>query len=55
MSHAIIPNSRSINVDKDRSFVWRVFIVFIDCGRYAKVVQNAANKPITVIMFISKG
>jgi hypothetical protein len=48
ISHDIKPSSIIINVISDRSFVSFVLIVFIDWGRNAKVVKNAAMKPIKV-------
>lgn len=37
-----------IIVGRERSFVCFVLIVLNDCGRYAKVVKNAAVRPIKV-------
>ena len=40
------PNSTIISIGSERSFVCLVLIVLIACGRNAKVVKNAAVKPI---------
>jgi hypothetical protein len=45
MSHVIKPNSSITTIGNDISFVCFVLIAFNDCGRYAKVVKNAAAKP----------
>tara|TARA_A100001015_G_C14942746_1_gene693274 strand:- start:847 stop:999 length:153 start_codon:yes stop_codon:yes gene_type:complete len=49
-----------INIYKDISLVLFVFQTFNACGKNAKVVQNAAKKPIyfnikfTIIFFLSE-
>ncbi len=44
------PISSIINVDSERSFVCRVLIALIDCGRNANVVSEAAINPISNVV-----
>ncbi len=49
MSQVINPNSSIRRVGKERSLVCLVLIAFIDCGKYAKVVNPAARSPNTKV------
>lgn len=48
-----VPNAKSEYMDNEIAEVSFVLIVFIACGRNDVVVQNAADKPSSVIKFIS--
>jgi len=45
ISHEKTPAVKIINIYRDISFVLFVFQTFTACGKKAKVVQNAAKKP----------
>jgi len=45
ISHEKTPAVKIINIYRDMSFVLFVFQTFTACGKKAKVVQNAAKKP----------
>jgi hypothetical protein len=50
--HAITPISKTEYMSSDKSFVCFVLITFKACGKKEKVVQMAANVPISSVQFM---
>ena len=51
-NHKTVPIVNNEYIDNEIPLVSFVLMVFIACGKKESVVQNAANKPMIVVMFM---